>query len=67
MDGILSNGYFNKLTIVDPNEKLLKVVEKPTIPTYDKNERDKNLMNKEATDLLFFMVLNFQVITKTNV
>ena len=47
LDGILSNGNFNKkkyeLKIVDPNENLLKVVEKPTIRTYDKNEIDKNL------------------------
>ena len=61
LDGILSNGDFNQnkyeLKIVGPNERLLKVMEKPTILTYDKNEIDKNLMNKESTDLLFFYSL----------
>ena len=61
LDGILSNGDFNQnkyeLKIVDPDERLLKVMEKPTILTYDKNEIDKNLMNKESTDLLYFCSL----------
>ena len=61
LDGILSNGDFNQnkyeLKIVDSNERLLKVMEKPTILTYDKNEIDKNLMNKESTDLLYFYSL----------
>ena len=46
-----------ELKIVDQNERLLKVVEKPTILTYDKNEIDKNLMNKESIDLLNFYSL----------
>ena len=61
LDGILENGDFNQnkyvLKIVDPNERLLKVEEKPTILTYDKNEIDKNLMNKETIDLLNFYSL----------
>ena len=52
------HGFHNQnkyeIKIVDPNERLLKVVEKPVIITYDKNEMDKNLMNKETADLLFF-------------
>ena len=61
MDGILSNGDFNQnkyeLKIVDPNTRLQKVEEKPTILTFDKNEIDKNLMNKESIDLLNFLSL----------
>ena len=61
LDGILSNGNFNQnkyvLNIVDENENLLKVEKKPTIPTYNKNEIDKNLMNKESIDLLNFLSL----------
>ena len=45
------------LNIVDQNERLLKVEKKPTILTYDKNEIDKNLMNKESIDLLDFLSL----------
>ena len=33
------------------------MVEKPTILTYDKNEIDKNLMNKESIDLINFLNL----------
>ena len=51
-------GFLNQnkyeIKIVDPNTRLLKVVNKLPILTYDKNEIDKNLMNKETTDLLFF-------------
>ena len=61
LDGILSNGNFNQnkyvLNIVDENENLLKVEKKPTILTYNKNEIDKNLMNKESIDLLNFLSL----------
>ena len=61
LDGILSNGSLNQnkyvLNIVDQNERLLKVKEKPIILTYDKNEMDKNLMNKESIDLLNFYSL----------
>ena len=46
-----------EIKIVDPNTRLLEVVEKPTILTYDKNEIDKNLMNKESIDLLHFLSL----------
>ena len=61
LDGILLNGDFNQnryvLKVVDPNERLLKVEKKPTILKYDKNEIDKNLMNKETIDLLNFYSL----------
>ena len=61
LDGILSNGDFNQntyeLKIVDPNTRLLKVEEKPTILTFDKNEIDQNFMNKESIDLLNFLSL----------
>ena len=46
-----------EIKIVDPITRLLEVVEKPTILTYDKNEIDKNLMNKESIDLLHFLSL----------
>ena len=46
-----------EIKIVDPNTRLLEVVEKPTILTYDRNEIDKNLMNKESIDLLHFLSL----------
>ena len=52
-----------EIKIVDPNTRLLKVVEEAIFFTYDKNETDKNLINKEITDLLFFIILNFQVNT----
>ena len=42
-----------EIKIVDPNTRLLKVMNKQSILTYDKNEMDKNLMNKETTDLLY--------------
>ena len=40
--------------IVDPNTRLLKVVEKPIFFTYDKDEINKNLLNKESIHLLYF-------------
>ena len=43
-----------EIKIVDPNTRLLKVVEKPIFFTYDKSEIDKNLKSKETTELLFF-------------
>ena len=43
-----------EINIVDPNERLLKVVEKPIILTYDEKEINKNLLNKESIDLLKF-------------
>ena len=59
LDGIINTyDFFNQnkyeIKIVDPNTRLLKVVNKQPILTYDKNEMDKNLMNKEAIDLLLF-------------
>ena len=42
-----------EIKIVDPNTRLLKVMNKQSILTYDKNEMDKNLVNKETTDLLY--------------
>ena len=46
-----------EIKIVDPNTRLLKVVNKQPILTYDKNEMDKNLMNKETIDLSHFYSL----------
>ena len=43
-----------EIKVVDPNTRLLKVVEKPIFFTYDKDEINKNLMNKESVDLLHF-------------
>ena len=43
-----------EIKIVDPNERILKVVNKQPILKYDKNQMDENLMNKETTDLLHF-------------
>ena len=56
-----------EIKIVDPNERILKVVEKPIILTYDEKEIDKNLLNKESIDLLKFNRLELQVNTKTKV
>ena len=50
---------------IDTNTGELKVMNKPITLTYDKNEMDKNLMNKESIDFYHFIVLNFQVNTKT--
>ena len=46
-----------EIKIVDPDRRLLKVVEKPIFFTYDKDEINKNLMNKESIDLLNFLSL----------
>ena len=46
-----------EIKIVDPNTRLLKVVEKPIFFTYDKDEINKNLLNKESIDLLHFLNL----------
>ena len=58
LDEIIEKGDFDQnkyeIKIVDPNTRLLKVMNKQPILTYDKNEIDKNLMNKESTDLLYF-------------
>ena len=43
-----------EIKIVDPNTRLLKVIDKQPILTYDTDEIDKNLMTKETTDLLNF-------------
>ena len=61
-DKIIFENNFNdqkkyEIRIIDPNRRLLKVMDKPIIITYDKNEIDKNLMNKESTDLLYFYSL----------
>ena len=57
-DFIKTYDFYNQnkyeIKIVDPNERILKVVNKQPILTYDKNQMDKNLMNKEAIDLLHF-------------
>ena len=44
-----------EITIVDPDRRLLKVVEKPIFFTYDKDEINKNFMNKESIDYLNFL------------
>ena len=59
LDKIIFESNFNDLKkyeirIVHPNKK---VMDKPIIITYDKNEIDKNLLNKESNDLLFFYSL----------
>ena len=54
-DFINQNKY--EIKIVDPNTRLLKVVEKPIFFTYDKDEINKNLLNKESIDLLHFLNL----------
>ena len=43
-----------EIKVVDPNTRLLKVVEKPIILTYDEKEIEKNLLNKESIYLLKF-------------
>ena len=46
-----------EIKIDDPNERILKVVEKPIILTYDEIEIDKNFLNKDSIDLLNFYSL----------
>ena len=52
-------GFLNQnkyeIEIVDPNTRLLKVVEKPITFKYDKDEIDKYLMNEKSIDLLHFL------------
>ena len=43
-----------EINIADQNTKLLKVMEKPIIITYDETDMDKYLNNKESKDLLDF-------------
>ena len=63
LDSILSQGSFNQnkyiLKNIDPINRLLKVKKKPVILSYDDEEINKNLMNKDANDLLNF--LNFKL------
>ena len=56
-----------EINIVDQNTKPLKVTEKPIIITYDESDMDKYLNNAGSKDLLDFIVLKNQVITKTKV
>ena len=57
-DFIRTYDFYNQnkyeIKIVDPNERILKVVNKQPILTYDKNQMNKNLMNKETIDVLHF-------------
>ena len=46
-----------EIKIVDPNTRLLKVVERPIFFTYDKEEIDKYLMNEKSIGLLHFLNL----------
>ena len=46
-----------EINIVDQNTRLLKVMEKPIIITYDESDMDKYLNNKESKDLLDFYSL----------
>ena len=61
LDSILSQGSFNQnkyiLKNIDPNKRLLKVMKKPIFLSYDKEEIDKNLMNKDSIDTLNFLGL----------
>ena len=61
LDAILNQGSFNQnkyiLKIIDPNKRLLKVMKKPIFLSYDKEEIDKNLMNKDSIDTLNFLGL----------
>ena len=54
-DFLKQNKY--EIKIVDPNTRLLKVVEKPIIFKYDKDEIDKYLMNEKSIDLIHFLDL----------
>ena len=61
LDSILSQGSFNQnkylLKNIDPNKRLLKVMKKKIFLSYDKEEIDKNLMNKDSIDTLNFLGL----------
>ena len=61
LDSILSQGSFNQnkyiLKNIDPNKRLLKVIKKPIFLSYDKEEIDKNLVNKDSIDTLNFLGL----------
>ena len=78
MDNLLSKGTFNEdkytLKFIDRNKRILKVVEKnlgreskKRVVSFSDSDLDEYLMNKKSYDLLYFIVLNFQVITKTKV
>ena len=54
-DFVNQNKY--EIKIVDPNTRLLKVVERLIFFTYDKDEIDKYLMNEKSIDLLHFLNL----------
>ena len=62
LDAILNEGSFNQnkyvLKNIDPNKRLLKVMKKPIILSYDEEEIDKNLLNKESIDTLNFLGLD---------
>ena len=61
LDSILSQGSFNQnkyiLKNIDPNKRLLKVMKKPIFLSYDKEEIDKNLVNKNSIDTLNYLGL----------
>ena len=57
MESDFSNQKKYEINIINEDAGLLKVMNKPIIVTYDKNEIDKNFMNKESTDLLSFFSL----------
>ena len=62
LDAILNDGSFNQnkyvLKIIDRNKRLLKVMKKPIILSYEEEEIDKNLLNKESIDTLNFFGLD---------
>ena len=57
MESDFSNQKKYEINIINEDAGRLKVMNKPIIVTYDKNEIDKNFMNKESTDLLSFFSL----------
>ena len=61
LDAILKEGTFNQnkyiLKNIDPNEGLLKVKKKPIILSYDEEEINKNLFDKDSIDTLNFLGL----------
>ena len=62
LNAILEKGSLNEnkyeIKVIDPIDGLLKVKRKPTIFSYEKEEMDKNLLNKESIDTLNFLDLN---------
>ena len=62
LDAILEKGNLDgnkyEIKIIDPINRLLKVKKKPIILSYDEEEIDKNLLNKESIDTINFIGLD---------